>query len=502
MIEIKITFIRPFTTGHGYEPPLGIAYLAAYIRKHMKNAKISIIDCEALNLKLKDIKKELEKTKPDIVGISIISYDRFEGLKIAKIAKKLNAKIMVGGPHTTFIDKETLRKNLDIDVIIRGEGEETTLEYLKAIESKKKLSDIKGITYRNKNKIIRNPDREFIKDINTIPSPAWDLLPMDKYEYYGVFASRGCPYNCTFCASPLIWKRKLRTRNIKDVIDEIEILLKFNENKTIHIKDDTLTTRKKWAIELCNEIIKRKLKFKWECMGRVDTIDMEILKKLKDAGCCTIEYGVETGNEKIMKIINKNITKEQVKNAIKLTKKANIKVGTFFMLGLPEETLDSLEETISFAIELNPDTTTFTPCDLFPGTAIYDEAKKSGYLQNYTWQKNYRNLSGKPVPRLVNKNISEELIMDKTKEFYIRYDIHKLLNIKRCQLNTILNKHTTYHFIPHRKKEIKIITKSVLTAIKKAKITNILRKTPIIAIFIMYLILDLSSRLYKKKYKY
>jgi radical SAM superfamily enzyme YgiQ (UPF0313 family) len=498
---MKIILIRPFITGEAYEPPLGIGFIASYLREYGKS-DIEILDMEVLKWNREKIKTELAKRKPEIVGISAFSYNRFRGFEIAKIAKDLGIFNVFGGPHTTFVDKETLEGFPFIDVIVRGEGEATMLELVEKVASDQPLDDVKGITFQKKGRIIRNPDREFIADINTIPQPAWDLFPMEKYKYYAVLGTRGCPYNCNFCASPRLWKRKLRIRRPEKVVDEIEYLLAYYGEKVVHIKDDTFTAKKDWLYEFCSEIEKRNLKFKWECLGRVNTVDEELLRRIHETGCELIEYGVETGNEKIMRSINKQITKDQVRTVVKLAKKTGLRVGTFFMLGHPEETEENLNETFDFALEIRPDMCSFNPADAFPGSLIFDIAKNSGYLpQAFSWNDNRLNLSGHPVPRFENPGLPEHKLVEYSKRFYIRFAFARLFDVKDIgDLGYLFkNKYTPIHLTPKSKDDIMFLFEEFKEGIKRSpSITQKLRGFAILPFFTFRIGVDIWVRQLKK----
>jgi len=466
---MKVILIRPRSSGGAYEPPLGILHIAGYLRKYSEG-HVEIIDAEALNWDNKKVEKRLEIVKPDIVGISVLSYDRFQGFEIAEVAKKIGAFVFIGGPHVTFIDRETLENNPSIDAVVRGEGEVTMLELVTKFKSKESIADITGITFRKDNKIIKNPDREFIKEIDSIPLPAWDLVPMEKYQYHAVLASRGCPFNCIFCASPRFWKRKLRVRDPKKIVDEIEYLLANHGKKIVHIKDDTFTVRKDWVHKICDEIENRNLKFRWECLGRVNTIDKEMLKRFKKLGCEMIEFGIETGNEEIMNRINKNINKSQIRSVIELSKDVGIGVTTFFMLGHPGEDEQTINETFDFAFELRADAASFNPTDVFPGTKIFEIANKEYLPKEFSWQSEKRNMSGNPVPRFENPELPERKLMDYSKRFLTRFAFCRLFDTrdKRDLRYLFRYEHTPYHLTPKSWDDVKIIMEEFREGLRRS----------------------------------
>src|SRR3989344_8816655 len=246
--NMKIVYMRPFLSGEKYEPPLGIGFIISYVRQHLPGVEQEVLDLDVLKLTKKQVEKELRRRKPDVVCISAFSYNRFDGFDLAKLAKEATgAYVIFGGQHTTFMDKDTLDNVPWIDVIVRGEAEETLTEIIQCLKENRDLSNVKGVSYKDKDgNYIKNPDREFI-DITNIPMPAYELFPTEKYQFYGIMGSRGCPYTCNFCGSPQFWKRKLRLRDPIKVVDEIEYLIKTYGEKVVHMKDDVFTGDKEWA---------------------------------------------------------------------------------------------------------------------------------------------------------------------------------------------------------------------------------------------------------------
>src|SRR3989338_5672177 len=383
---MKIVYLRPFLSGELYDPPLGLGFIASCIYQKFPDIKQEILDLDVLRLNQDEARVELNNRKPDVVCISAFSYNRFDGFDLAKMAKEIVAYVIFGGQHTTFMDKDTLDNVPWIDVIVRGEAEETLTEIIQCLKENRDLSNVKGVSYKDKDgNYIKNPDREFI-DITNIPMPAYELFPTEKYQFYGIMGSRGCPYTCNFCGSPQFWKRKLRLRDPIKVVDEIEYLIKTYGKKVVHMKDDVFTADKTWATIVMNEIIRRNLNIEWECLTRVNLVNKEILTLMKKSGCRLIEYGIESGNQEIMKSISKGIVKSMVVDSIHMTKDAGIKVGTFFMVGHPGETEHTLQETFEFAYNLRGDSVTFTLTDAIPGTALYDMAIEKGYIsKNFSW---------------------------------------------------------------------------------------------------------------------
>jgi len=491
---MKIVLINCLSFGgNNFEPPIGITMIGGYLKS--KGINVKIIDGELLKWNNEKIESELKKDKPDIVGVTSITYNRFEALDMLKRVKKLGIKTVYGGVHATFLYNDLMMRYPFIDIICIGEGEETMLE----ICQNKELKSIKGIIYRKDNKIFLNNKREFIKNIDNLP-PGWDLLAMEKYQYYGIFASRGCPFNCNFCASPKLWERKLRTRSAKKVVDEIEYLIKKYGKKKVHIKDDTFTARKKWAHEVCDEIIKRKLNIQWECLGRIDTVDLKLLKKLKNAGCVMIEYGIESGNNKILNSINKMITTKDIIKAIELTKKANLNYTAFFILGHPGETKKSINETFEFAWKIRPLSLSFCPLDIFPGTQIYYESLKNHKLNNFSWNdKKFKNLQGQNVPRYENPELDEKKLEEYSKKFYARYAFMTLFDFEGLKSFKYLfnNEYVPFHLLIKNLNDLKIILNSFFYSILHKG--NILKK--IFGLIVLPFFLIRTLKIYLRKIK-
>jgi radical SAM superfamily enzyme YgiQ (UPF0313 family) len=278
-----------------------------------------------------------------------------------------------------------------------GEYEMSLLDLVKALDKNTPLGKIKGIAYKEKGKVIINPRRENIEDLDKLPFPAWHLMPMDMYftpysrtkTSIEVLTSRGCPFKCTYCVFPqLIYNsRKVRYRSAKSVVDEVEILLKKYKKEGIYFNDDTFTVNRNHVMGICGEIMKRKLKFRWGCFGRVDTVDREMLENMKRAGCVLIKYGVESGSQKILDRVEKGYKISDIKKAFKLTKEIGIGTHGTFMIGLPGEDSSTIEETMELAKEIDADTILWALLTPFPGTALFDEAEKKGHIEEKNWEK-------------------------------------------------------------------------------------------------------------------
>lgn len=379
--------------GGACQEPLFLAYAAAVLEKN--NLEVELIDCRPDYVSLDKLGEKITKEVGFVViQTSTPSIDL--DLETASILKKKNnhLKIALVGPHPTALDKQILNEYPYIDLILRGEYDYTLRDVVISLENNQGFEKIKGITYRNNGNIFRNEDREYIKDLDELPFPARHFLPLNKYFeplFIGrptlrLITSRGCPFICTFCMWPqLMYGRFFRARDPIKVVDEIEHLKNEYKIKEYYFDDDTFTINPQRVAKICDEIIRRKINLPFDCLARVDTVSPEILKKMAEAGCRIIRYGVESASPKILENIKKGITVEQIKFAFKETKKAGIKTHATIMFGLPGETKETIKETIKFVLELNPDYAQFPVVIPYPGTELYQEALEKGWLTTDNW---------------------------------------------------------------------------------------------------------------------
>ena len=337
-------------------PNLGVASIISFLKE--KNVEIKVFD-ENIESDEEKLFKLIEDFKPDLIGLSIVSY--FYNLVyevIKKLKKHTKIPIVVGGPHISAVRKKIF-KETDIDFAIKGEGEFTLCELLKEVRRKNpKFSKIKGLIWKKGNKIIENADREPIKNLDELPFPKYECFDLTKYvSYYEkkipIITSRGCPYNCIFCSVRLTHGRLFRAKSPKKVVDEIEYWYKKGY-RTFLINDDCFNFDIKRAMKICDLIIKRGIKISYQLYNglRADRINKELLEKMKKSGCTFIAYGCETGNEQILKNIKKGITLDQVRNAVKLTNEVGIANCVNFIIGHPGETYESAMDSIRFAESL------------------------------------------------------------------------------------------------------------------------------------------------------
>ena len=381
-------------------PPLGLAYMGALLKK--EGFTVQVLDL--VDTPFQEAKKIIEDQTPDIVGISCNLTDyRWGSFKLAQITKQINRNITVvmGGSHATHLYKQVLT-NFPVDFIVRFEGELTFLELVKAIESKADLRSVKGITFRDGKNIVVNEERPPIEDLDSLPFPLHSESEFTKYIHYSapgsfkgeavgklksinIMASRGCPHNCKYCSIAKFWPRKCRQRSVKNVVDEIEMLNRTFGVTHFNFFDDLFTLNQPRVIEMCKEIIARKLDVCWECVTRVDFISEELLAWLKKAGCISISYGVESGSDVVLKAMNKKQSRAQVARAFQMTHDSQIKAFILLMVGNINENDESINETIKLIREIKPDKLRTTLTMVYPATDLYDLCKQKGFLTDDYW---------------------------------------------------------------------------------------------------------------------
>ncbi|GBE20415.1 MAG TPA: radical SAM protein [Candidatus Pacearchaeota archaeon] len=400
--------------------PLGIASLAAYLRKEKINA--AVIDAVIEEYNIKETAEVAIKTGAKIIGISCLTENRYAALKTLKEAKRINPKIIaiIGGLHATFTDEIILKNYPFVDLVVRGEGEETLLELIKKIKNKKPLEKILGITYRKKGKIIANPSRPFMPSIEDLPFPAYDLFPMKKYtlppDIKGkvnqtslITTSRGCPMGCKFCETTHAWGKKIRNTSAKKLFETVKYLYENFGIDYIRFADDLFTMKREKVIEFCELLIKSKLPIRFRIQARVDTVDLEELKLLEKAGCDLIEYGAESGSNKVLKEVGKNITIDRIKNAVNITREAKIDLKYFLIVGSLKEGPNETWETFKLIKETHPDWIGINALTIYPGTGVYDIAKEEKIINEDLWI-NYINPKTGNAPLYTKNYNSREMI--------------------------------------------------------------------------------------------
>ena len=407
---------------HGITPPLGLLYIAAIAEKEGNEVKIvdtllnkwkqvnTLDDVEYKGKKVRylgmsydEIKELIEKEKPDMVGVGVWSIQRFSAFKTFEVVKQIDPNIItvMGGIHATVRPYEGLN-NEDIDFVVLAEGEITFTELLKELKNENPdFSKIKGLGYKQDGKAHLNEMRKPIEDLDSLPFPAWHKIDLMEYDevarsFQGprqstkrtavVFTSRGCPFDCVFCASKIITGRRWRPRDPKKVVVEIERLIKEFGIEEIDFEDDNMTLLPERIIEFCDLIIEKGLKFTWGTGNaiRADTITKELLVKMKEAGCIDVTISPETGDQSISDyVIGKRLDLKKVENAVKMCKEINLPISCNFVIGMTGEKIENIEKTLEFAKklrELGAYKSHLSIAFPFYGTRLYNLSKEKGYL--------------------------------------------------------------------------------------------------------------------------
>ncbi len=370
-------------------PPIGLAYVAAVLEK--ADFQVEMLDNYLLKKPIDDIKQKVRRLGPEIVGITCSSATYRRCVETAKAVKEAlpSCRVVVGGWHPSHMP-ESMLQHPEIDYVVLGEGERAIVELATKItkdEDGSSIATIPGIAYRHEGKMIKTA-RRFISDLDQIPYPARHLLPMHLYdrtiEYLSVkpvdimSVLRGCPYNCAYCEIKNIWGQTCRSFSPPRVAEEIDHLVNKYGSKGIYFVGDNFTIHKKRTIEICKLIKRYNLDIEWVCDTRVDLISRELLKEMKDAGCKTIWFGVESGSPRILKKINKGFTLQQVIHAFKLCEQEGIQTVCSFLLGIPGETTNDMKATFKFARKLDPDWCRFNIFIAYPMNSLYEEIMQKG----------------------------------------------------------------------------------------------------------------------------
>jgi anaerobic magnesium-protoporphyrin IX monomethyl ester cyclase len=365
-------------------PPLGLAYVAAALEKG--GFQVEVLDNYLLKKPIDHVKLEIERLNPEIVGIACGSVTYRRCVETAKAVKEVlpSCKVVVGGPHPSYMP-DSMLQHPEVDYVVVGEGERAIVELATKItedEDSRAIAAIPGVACRCEGKITKTAPR-FISDLDQIPYPARHLLPMHLYdrtiEYLSVKpvdtmnVVRGCPYNCAFCETKDLWGGTCRTFSPRRVVEEIDHLTNQYGSKGIYFAGDNFTIQKKNTIEMCRLIKEQRLEVEWVCDTRVDLVSRELLRKMREAGCRTITFGVESGSPHILEKLNKGTTLEQAVHASKLCKEEGIQIACSFMLGIPGETVNDMEATFNFAKKLDPDWCQFTIFVAYPFSSLYEE---------------------------------------------------------------------------------------------------------------------------------
>jgi len=450
----KILLLSPkLNVKRALNHPLGLCYIQSYLKRETDH-EVKMIDLH--NVPPEKSKGIIEKENPDIVGISCLTANRMNSINLAKIAKEINPDIttILGGHHANFMYEQLLPNFPFVDYTVFGEGEITMTDLVQNLDHPEKVN---GIAFMHNGKIIKTPQRE-ISNLDMLPFPCYDDVDLKQYLGHrkfekgkrrtGVITSRGCNSACHFCNESVFW-RGWRVRSATSVVDELEWLVNNQGIEFVFFADDIFSIDEQRVIDICSEIRKRKLDLDWWCETRVDCVTERMLIAMRDSGCFIVEYGAESGSQKILDSINKKITVEQTRNAFNLTKKVGMMTEFLFMVGNPGETWDTIQETKDILAELSPDFLVGSVTYVYPATVLYNLAKKQGMIDDSYW------LTDKLPPPYTGEHKIEELnamYFDVIKSFHMSKGFFKWLefgakqfvfnpgNVTKIGFNVLKNK--------------------------------------------------------------
>ncbi|MDA2932735.1 B12-binding domain-containing radical SAM protein [Acidobacteria bacterium AH-259-D05] len=454
---MRILLINPPFTGFGgleghggKAAPLNLAYLASYLREKDPEQIIGILDSEGLDYDFDETEQRIAKFRPDVVGMTMPTPAYVHVIEVAKRVKKLGREIqvVVGGPHPSAFPRECVEEEDNIDYAILGEGEISFYQLIQVLERGGSPESIGGLACRvsGADSVRANPRGQLVQDLDELPFPARDLLPLDKYyppstktvsgQLPGnMITARGCPYQCTYCETQVVWTRKFRFRSPGNVVDEIQECMEKYGIRQFNFHDDIFPMRRDRTIGICKEIQRRKLDISWFCMSRVNFVWEDVMTEMKRAGCRKIMFGLESGDNEVLKIMKKEATVEQAREAFRICRRVGIGTMGSFMLGNIGETEETIRATIDFAKELNPDTVAFFVAVPYPGTEMFRVAAQKGYIRpDVTWADFAvvgKSRAPMELPGLPSSRV-RALQAQALKEFYLRpsYILRKALDIR------------------------------------------------------------------------
>jgi radical SAM superfamily enzyme YgiQ (UPF0313 family) len=394
----KMEFYSRFT-------PLGLGYINALLRREG-------FDSTLVNMSewsWRRVARFLRTERPDILGLSVFTFNRHEAMRMASLARRTNpwCLIVVGGPHATHLPHHLLEAYRQVDLVVRGEGEMTMLEIARRWRERRldaEIASVRGITYRSSglpcvgrgdggHGFIDTPDRPVVTDLDRLPHPAVDpctigVDPASQFEY--TITSRGCPAACSFCSSPDFWGRGLRYRSAANMIEEIVLLRERHGVVYVSVRDDTFTVNKERVIEFCQSLIDNRIDLLWDCQSRVNAVDEERLRWMRRAGCTHIQYGVESGSPRMLQRLNKGIALDQIREAARATRRVGLGLSIYLITGIDSETNQDLASSIRLIEEIRPHDGLVSPLTIYPGTDLYEEACAKFGLSDGFWRRDRR----------------------------------------------------------------------------------------------------------------
>jgi len=411
-------------------PPLGILYCATLLAEN--GVEVSILDQAAQGFSSRQTIQWIKRENPDILGFSVLLPSFSEALNIAKQAKTENPNLVIvfGNYHATFNAERIIEKYPFIDIIVRGEGERTSLELVRCLEKGGNLKDVAGITFRNNDKAVSTVESPLLRDLDGLPIPDRNLIDaryssdifgikVATKKFTSIVSSRGCPFGCSFCACTMFAHRLWRPRSVENILNELNFLQSEGYEQFLFV-DDNFTLNHKRVVKLCQKIRREKMDIEWFCDSRVDNCTYDMLREMAKAGCKLLYFGVESANQRILDYYKKGITPEQSRRAVRKARKAGIDVivGSF-IVGAPDETLEEIQNTLKFAHELDIDVPQLNVLGAFPGTATWNELVAKGYInEDQHWENGV--YVSEVSPHAVPLRIIRSLIYQYFQAFYLR----------------------------------------------------------------------------------
>ncbi|TKJ41601.1 hypothetical protein CEE37_03280 [candidate division LCP-89 bacterium B3_LCP] len=407
-------------------PPISLTESAAVLQQ--KGHDVRVNDCSVEGVDTEKLKGILKEFAPDLVVMNSTTPSLNFDMTMPPLIKEVlpTAKIAAFGIHVGALPEESFALTDALDFIVRGEPELTIVDLADRLEKGTDPSDVPGLSSRLNGTIVHAGDREFVKNIDEFPYPAWDLIDLDNYtlpfsgrQFLMVTTARGCPYKCIYCVAQSYYGKKIRMRKVPKIVDELEYLGDMYGVKDFFFWSESFTIIKKAIKELCREILRRNLDIRWVCNSRVDNVDRELLELMKQSGCWMISYGIESGVQDILDGIKKDVTIAEIEESIKLTRSVGFQIAGHFVLGLPGETKETLHKTYNFACSLDLDYAQFYCASPWPGSEFYRMAKAENWLASDNWDDyeqdksvtNYPGLSAEEITRFRNRA---------TRRFYLR----------------------------------------------------------------------------------
>jgi radical SAM superfamily enzyme YgiQ (UPF0313 family) len=364
--------------------PVGLGYINALLREAGHRSKVTNFS----RYSWRAIRGLITAAPPGILGVSQFTHNRYDSLKLAKLVKEINPSCFVvfGGPHATHRFREILALYDAVDAVVLGEGEQTFLELASLAVGGRMdaLGSVRGLALRRAGDVVKTPPREPWSDLDGLPFPSCclgDAVGVDLHRQLEfIITSRGCPASCRFCASPRFWGTAVRFRSPRSIIDEIRSIKDRYGLIYFSIRDDTFTADRERVLEFCRLVHEEKLYILWNCQSRVNAVDEEVLFAMKRAGCECVQFGVESGSVRVLRVLGKGITLEQVRKAAALTRRAGINLSLYLMTGVPGETDADVQETISLLDSVRPNDGQVSPLAWYPGAALFERGVATGEI--------------------------------------------------------------------------------------------------------------------------